>query len=140
MLIAGTVRRARGESQMAETADLLEQVWSSLIAIGEAIERDDPRRWDLATDLPGWSVKDLYSHMIGTESTLAGLPAPEIDVPDAPHLRNDVGRMNEQWVERFRPESGAAVLATFREITGARLDALRALTPDEWEAETFTPE
>jgi uncharacterized protein (TIGR03083 family) len=55
-------------------------------------------------------------------------------------VRNDIGRANERWIACSRDLSGAAVLAEFRAVTARRLDALRALTAEQWEEEGFTPE
>jgi uncharacterized protein (TIGR03083 family) len=66
---------------------------------------------------------------------------PEAAAPaDAPHVRNDIGRVNEQWIASYREMSGAAVLTEFRKVTAGRLAVLRALTPQEWDKEGFTPE
>ena len=34
------------------------------------------RQWDLATDCPGWTVKDQLSHLIGDRAMLLGEPPP----------------------------------------------------------------
>ena len=62
--------------------------------------------------LPGWDVKALVSHMIGTESFLAGIaaPQPDIDVSTLEHVRNDVGVMNECWVRHLSAHADADVL------------------------------
>ena len=118
---------------------LLETVWASLAGVAASLE---PSEWDRTTDCPGWSVRDQYAHMIGTESMLAGRAAPGStdDVRSREHVRNDIGALNEQWVESYRERPGEAVLADFVSVTNERLAALRALTPQEWDAEGFTPE
>ena len=55
------------------------------------------------------------------------------------HVRNDIGAFNEQWVESLRAVPPNEVLSRFRELTGARLAALDAMTDAEWNAESFTP-
>ena len=80
--------------------------------------------------------------MIGTERMLLGeQPEPgAADAGDAPHVRNDIGKANERWIATYRGWDGAALLDEFRAVTGRRLDALRAMTTDDWEEEGFTPE
>jgi uncharacterized protein (TIGR03083 family) len=80
--------------------------------------------------------------MIGTERMLAGdqPTAPADAGADAAHIRNDIGKANERWIESYRDWSGAKVLDEFRAVTARRLDALRALSTDDWDREGFTPE
>ena len=98
-------------------------------------------QWQAASPLPGWDVKALVSHMIGTESFLGGVaaPQPDIDVSALEHVRNDIGVMNECWVRHLSGEAGTDVLARFREITNERRKALIALSDEEWDAVTPTP-
>ena len=99
----------------------------------------DGEQWEAATDCPGWSVKDNVSHITGTERMLLGDPAPDVDVGQTPHVRNDIGRMNELWIAERRPWEPAAVLDEFREVTAKRLAALRAMTQADFDAESWTP-
>jgi uncharacterized protein (TIGR03083 family) len=71
---------------------------------------------------------------------LLGDPLPEGDVPDdLPHVRNDVGRINERWIESRRSWTGADALDEFRAATAARLEVLRGLDADGFARETWTP-
>ena len=122
------------------TEPLLErftEVWSDVAALTEGLSDAE---WDLPTDCPGWTVRDNVAHMIGTESMLAGETAPPGGDADGPHVRNDIGRANEQWVAAYRARPGAEVRAAFLEVTERRLATLRSLAPEGWEREGFTPE
>lgn len=113
-------------------------VWDDVDALLDGLPE---AQWQAASPLPGWDVKALVSHMIGTESSLAGVAAPEpdADVSALAHVRNDVGALNERWVRHFAAQPGTAVLEHFRAITGERRRALRELPEDEWNAVTTTP-
>ena len=78
--------------------------------------------------------------MIGTERMLLGEQPEAPPVGDAPHLRNDIGKANEQWIASYRDRSGNEVLDEFRAVTGRRLEALRAMSTADWDREGFTPE
>ena len=97
--------------------------------------------WSKPSPLPGWDVKANVAHIIGTEAMLGGEQAPDvvIDRDTLAHVMNDIGAFNEQWIESMRPMAPAEVLERFRSITSARLDALDALSQEEWDAESFTP-
>jgi len=120
------------------TVAALGEVWASL---GELLGDLTDEQWRLPSPLPGWSVQDNVSHIVGTEAMLAGEPGPsiEIDRESSEHVRNDIGAFNEQWVEALRVVQPNEVLSRFRELTGARLAALEQMSVDEWNAESFTP-
>jgi uncharacterized protein (TIGR03083 family) len=115
----------------------LDEVWGDITALCDGLTA---KQWQTPTDCPGWTVQDNVAHMIGTERMLAGeQPAPD-GAGDLPHVRNDIGKVNEQWIAMYRDWDGARVLDEFRSVTASRLDALRALSPAEWDKEGFTPE
>jgi uncharacterized protein (TIGR03083 family) len=113
-------------------------VWDSIDALLDGLPERD---WQAATPLPGWDVKAVVSHMIGTESFLAGIaaPQPDIDISALDHVRNDIGVMNECWVRHLSGESGADVLKRFRVVTNDRRAALAGMSDGEWNAVAPTP-
>ncbi|HEV7584116.1 MAG TPA: maleylpyruvate isomerase family mycothiol-dependent enzyme [Mycobacterium sp.] len=113
-------------------------VWDSIDALLAGLPEAE---WREATPLPGWCVQAVVSHIIGTESFLAGIPAPEpdIDVKALDHVRNDVGAMNECWVRHLGGQSGDSVLQRYRAVTEGRRKVLQAMSEEDWNAETLTP-
>ncbi|TAM69006.1 maleylpyruvate isomerase family mycothiol-dependent enzyme [Mycobacterium sp.] len=113
-------------------------VWDDIDALLAGLSET---QWRAASPLPGWDVKALVSHMIGTESFLAGIaaPQPDIDVSALEHVRNDIGAMNECWVRHLGAHADADVLESFRAITNDRRTALTNLSDEEWDAVTPTP-
>jgi uncharacterized protein (TIGR03083 family) len=116
--------------------DRLEEVWSSTARLGDSLGEAD---WKAPTECPGWSVQDNLAHVIGIEASILGRPSPDAgELPEAPHVKNDIGRSNEAFVEMYRDRSGAEVLEEFRSVTSERLAALRA--PDmDFGADSWTP-
>lgn len=116
--------------------DLMEQAFSSVDELYSSLE---PAEWRLPTDLPGWDVGDQLAHVAGIESWLLGRPraTPPAQKPD--HVRNPLGEVNEAEVIARRGHTPEQMLEEWRELTGERLKALAALTPEEWEAPTDTP-
>jgi len=119
-----------------KTVDLLRHQFQSLADVGSSLSDD---QWDVATCLPGWTVRDVFSHMIGTESMLAGVPAPSVDTSHLDHMRNAVAEANEVWVESMRSLRSAEVLARFEEITDRRLAELDAMAQSDFDAPSWTP-
>ena len=108
-------------------------------AIAELCAGLTDTQWAADTDCPGWSVQDNVSHITGTERMLNGDPAPEVDLGESPHVRNEIGRMNESWIAERRPWAPGTVLAEFREVTAGRLSTLEAMTQADFDAESWTP-
>jgi uncharacterized protein (TIGR03083 family) len=118
--------------------DALSEQWAVLDDVLSTVEGD---AWITPTALPGWTVRDIVSHIIGTESLLSGLKPPEtaIDVHALPHVRNEIGALNERWVEGLRAHTGEQILAMFREITSSRREALSDMTQADFDAAAVTP-
>jgi uncharacterized protein (TIGR03083 family) len=117
--------------------DLLDQAWSSIASLLDDLDEAD---WDLPTDLPGWTVRDVVSHMIGTERMLAGDPSPDTPPEMGDHVRNPIAEVNEAWVHERRGRPGSEIRDEFSAVTAQRLTELRALTPEDWNRVGFTPE
>jgi uncharacterized protein (TIGR03083 family) len=119
-----------------ELVDRLEEVWASIDSMCANLTE---AQWKTPTDLPGWSVQDNVVHISAIESSLLGRPAPDHTPPDYDHVKNDVGKNNEVWVDSRRSWSGQEVLDEFREVTGARVRQLRGFTATDFGAESWTP-
>jgi uncharacterized protein (TIGR03083 family) len=116
-------------SRGAATIQGLEEVWDSLVALGETLTA---AQFEVATDCPGWSVKDQFSHVIGTELMLEGAPAPDLDGARPHYVRNDLGELNERFVEARRALPGRQVVDELAGLAQHRLVALRNLDEEAW--------
>jgi uncharacterized protein (TIGR03083 family) len=120
-----------------EKVDLLEQVWASMAELGASLDEDS---WKAPSDCPGWTVQDNLVHITAMERFILGDPFPSADLPDdLPHVKNDIGRANERWIESRRGWSGADALAEFTATTATRLAQLRDLDDDGFAADSWTP-
>jgi uncharacterized protein (TIGR03083 family) len=118
-------------SRGAAAIEGLEEVWGSLLALGAALTA---AQFEVATDCPGWSVKDQFSHVIGTELMLEGAVAPDGDAPRPFYVRNDLGELNERFVEARRALPGRQVVDELAVLAQHRLVALRSLDEEAWAA------
>jgi uncharacterized protein (TIGR03083 family) len=117
--------------------EALSSVWASMQQLGDTL---DETQWKLPTECPGWTVQDNLAHIIGIESVIIGLPEPTVDLPEGlDHVKNELGRSNEVWVESLRGWTGAQVLHEFRVIATSRLNQLRSFTDTDWSAPSWTP-
>jgi uncharacterized protein (TIGR03083 family) len=119
--------------------DVLAGLFGSWDAIDGLLAGLTPEQWQAPTGLPGWTVHDVVSHVVGTEMMLSGTPLPDIDVTGRDHVHNEIGAFNERWVEHLRSKSPEEMLAIFRDVIGRRKAALTAMTPEEWNTVTMTP-
>src|SRR6187402_1855979 len=105
-----------------DTIDKLEQTYRSISALGAELTEE---QWQSPTELPGWTVQDNLSHLIGTERSLEGLPLAEHVPPEAGHVKNPIGAFNEREVDFRRGRTGAEVLAEWNELIETRITSLR---------------
>lgn len=115
----------------------LDEVWDALVDLAVELALDD---WTVPTDCPGWTVKDIYAHIIGTESMLLGRQTPAVELPaNLPHVRNDTGRFNETWVVSYSERSGSELLADLGQVITERRGALATMDQDAFDALAWTP-
>jgi uncharacterized protein (TIGR03083 family) len=120
-----------------ELVDRLDEVWTSIDDLGAQLTETE---WKLETECPGWTVQDQVSHLAHIEWRLLGRPDVDHTLPDdLPHVKNSFGKINEVFVDARRSWSGADVLAEFHQATRERVAALRALTPEGFGADSWTP-
>ncbi len=119
-----------------ELVEKMERVWSS---IGELCATFTEQEWKTPTDCPGWSAQDQISHLVGMESRLLGRSEPDHTPEDLSHIKTDFGAKNEIGIDWRRSWLGTKVFDEFREVTGERLKVLRAMSADDFDAETQTP-
>ncbi|MEU2431523.1 maleylpyruvate isomerase family mycothiol-dependent enzyme [Streptomyces sp. NPDC007861] len=72
----------------------------SIEAISELVQPLAEGEWNRATPCPGWSVRDIVSHVIGMECEMLGDPRPIHTLPrDLYHVRSEFSRYMEMQVD-----------------------------------------
>lgn len=95
----------------------------------EATADLDDEDWATPTGCPGWDVHDQLAHCVGLEQRLLGAPAPEVTVPELPHITDELSHTMELDVQARRGVPGRQLRAEAREAFAARLGALSELDP-----------
>ena len=109
--------------------ELMEQAWSSMEELCSQLGPDD---WDLPTDCPGWTVKDQLAHVCAIESRALGRPQPSKGPQKAPHVKNELGELNEGDLEARRSMSPEDLLDEYRDVTAERGKMLASWSDAEW--------
>ena len=119
----------------AQIVEGLSQIWGKWSHFGSELNED---QWQTPSRLPGWTVKDNLSHIVGGEYMLSGRKLPEAEV-SAEHVKNPIGEANEKALHSFREKQGNEVLALFNERTAERLQVLSEMSEEEFQAVGWTP-
>ncbi|MEU5545053.1 maleylpyruvate isomerase family mycothiol-dependent enzyme [Streptomyces sioyaensis] len=84
----------------------------SIEAITELVTPLVEGEWSRATGLPGWSVRDVVSHVIGLECEMLGDPRPIHTLPrDLYHVRSESARRMEVQVDVRRHHTAPEMLS-----------------------------
>lgn len=127
----------RVANSAAPTLDIISGSRDRILATCTGLDADD---WHRATPLPVWDVKDVVAHLGSLEALLLGRDEPPHTARALGHVRNPLGELNEQLVDRRRGWPEDAVLEEFRETTAARLEHLRALDEPGLDEKVMAPD
>jgi uncharacterized protein (TIGR03083 family) len=107
---------------MEQSSEIMRLAWldsiNEIMALGKHLSNAE---WEEPTPCPGWSRKDLISHIADLESRVLGSPGPESDHPDIdvdkPHVKSAFGAFTEIGVEYRRSRTGEVIFGEFIDIT-----------------------
>ena len=132
---------AAGQVTQLDKSDVLSGLFGAWEAIDQLLIDLPDAEFESPTSLPGWDVRAVVSHIVGTECTLLGSAPPEVDfdVRTLNHVRNDVAAMNECWVQHLNGESPAELHERFVAVTNDRRKVLAEMSDTDWNTVTLTP-
>ncbi|URM90712.1 maleylpyruvate isomerase family mycothiol-dependent enzyme [Streptomyces sp. MRC013] len=98
----------------------------SIEAVAELVQPLVEGEWNRATPCPGWSVRDIVSHIIGMECEMLGDPRPIHSLPrDLYHVRGDFARYMEVPVDVRRHHTAPEMTAELEYVMIRRARMLR---------------
>ncbi|KAA1427625.1 maleylpyruvate isomerase family mycothiol-dependent enzyme [Nocardioides antri] len=118
-------------SDAERLATYVETWWQAIGDFTALLDSLPEDAWALPTDLPGWDVKAVASHVAHLESLLAGGPDETADIGDPPHVTGPMGQFTEVGVVTRRDREPASIIEEIRSTTSARHDALVAEPPTD---------
>jgi uncharacterized protein (TIGR03083 family) len=98
--------------------------WQAINDFTDLLEELPAEDWSTPTDLPGWDVKAVASHIAHLEGILAGGPEETADVGEPPHVTGLMGLYTEVGVVTRRTASPDAIINEIRASATARHTAL----------------
>jgi uncharacterized protein (TIGR03083 family) len=105
--------------------------WQAINDFTDLLEELDDADWAAPTDLPGWDVKAVASHIAHLEGVLAGAPEETADVGEPEHVTGLMGLYTEVGVLNRRDASPDAIINEIRSAATARHTALLADPPTD---------
>ncbi|MEV7356078.1 MULTISPECIES: maleylpyruvate isomerase family mycothiol-dependent enzyme [unclassified Kitasatospora] len=124
-----------------QTVQAYTEAWAqSIESISELVAPLPEGSWNRATECPGWSVRDVVSHIIAVESELLGDPRPIHSLPrDLRHVTTDFARYIELPVDKRRCHTALEMTSELEYTIIRRSRALRnakqtPLEPVRWPA------
>ncbi|MFI6154260.1 maleylpyruvate isomerase family mycothiol-dependent enzyme [Kitasatospora sp. NPDC051170] len=118
-----------------QTVQACTEAWTqSIESIVELVAPLPENSWNRATECPGWSVRDIVSHVIAVESELLGDPRPIHSLPrDLRHVTSEFARYIELPVDKRRCHTAPEMVGELEYTIIRRSRALRNAkqTPDE---------
>jgi len=105
--------------------------WQAINDFTDLLEELSPEEWSAPTDLPGWDVKAVASHIAHLEGILAGGPEETADVGEQAHVTGLMGLYTEVGVVTRRDASPDAIINEIRAAATARHTALLADPPTD---------
>ncbi|MGW9447908.1 maleylpyruvate isomerase family mycothiol-dependent enzyme [Streptomyces sp. NPDC055632] len=101
--------------------------WTHAVeAIAELVQPLVEGEWNRPTLCPGWSVRDIVSHVIGMETEMLGDPRPIHSLPrDLYHVRSDFARYMEVQVDVRRHHTAPEMTSELEYVLIRRARQLR---------------
>ncbi|MYX75107.1 maleylpyruvate isomerase family mycothiol-dependent enzyme [Streptomyces sp. SID3915] len=98
----------------------------SIESIAELVKPLVEGEWNRRTPCPGWSVRDIVSHVIGMECEQLGDPRPIHSLPrDLYHVQNDIQRYMEMQVDVRRHHTAPEMTSELEYTLIRRMRQLR---------------
>lgn len=111
--------------------------WQAINDFTGLLETVSAEEWSTPTDLPGWDVRAVASHVAHLEGILAGAPEETADVGEPPYVTGSMGLYTEIGVVTRRDHTPDQIINEIREAATRRHTSLLAEPPTDG---TSTPE
>lgn len=94
--------------------------WQAINDFTELLEEIPAEQWSAPTDLAGWDVRAVASHIAHLESVLAGTPEETVDIGSPDHVTDLMSAYTEQGVVSRRDHEPDDIINEIRESATRR--------------------
>ncbi len=115
-------------------AGYVEVWWQAVNDFLDLLESVPEEQWSTPTDLAGWDVRAVASHVAHLEGILAGAPEETADVGEPPHVTGFMGLYTEIGVVHRREAHPDEIINEIRTAVTKRHTALLADPPTDGDA------
>lgn len=122
------------ENDREVLAGYVEVWWQAINDFTDLLEQLAPEDWSRPTDLVGWDVRAVASHIAHLEGILAGAAEETADVGEPPHVTGLMGLYTEIGVVNRRDADPDSIINEIREAATARHTRLLADPPSDGSA------
>lgn len=105
--------------------------WQTINDFTELLEEVPEEEWTTPTDLPGWDVRAVASHVAHLEGILAGGPEETAEVGEPDHVTGMMGLYTEIGVLNRRDASADSIINEIRGAATARHTSLLDSPPTD---------
>lgn len=116
------------QQRLAAYVEVWKQAVDDLVALLESLPEED---WSRPTDLPGWDVRAVASHIAHLEGILAGGPEESADIGEPEHVTGFLGQYTEIGVVNRRELPAVEIVEEIRQAAKTRYAALQADPPTD---------
>ena len=120
------------EDRLGRYVDAWKSTVDETVVLLRSLEEAD---WSRPTDLAGWDVRAVASHLAHIESELAGLDQDAVEVPALEHVRSPMGRYTEKGPLARRDWAPEMIVDELERAAAIRLAELRAHPPSDRSAD-----
>jgi uncharacterized protein (TIGR03083 family) len=116
------------ENRLQSYVDTWAATVEDVVALLRSLDEDD---WSRPTDLPGWDVRAVASHLAHLESELAGNAQQDVEVPEAVHIVSMMGAYTERGPIARASWSTDEIVDELEQSCAKRIVELRADPPTD---------
>ncbi len=128
-MVAGGYAAAMSDQE--RLAGYVEVWWGAIGSLTRLLDELADAEWALPTDLPGWDVRAVASHVAHLESVTSGAGEETADVGAPAHVTGLTSLYTEIGVANRRTTPAAAIVSEIRERAARRHEALLADPPTD---------
>jgi len=111
------------------------ETWRAAVDDVVLLLRDLPEEeWSCPTDLPGWDVRAVATHLAHLESELSGAEQAAVDVPELEHLTAPSGHHMESGIIARQSQSTEEIVDELVRAVDSRAADLRENPPEDGSA------